>query len=154
MKQIIKPILKPAIASVVRRYEGIRNANDFTDPTANLYIVIFSSRLPIYMCLAFIPGIIIAMIKSALHSIANDLRNIGDRCKDSKILWPIAGVIKWAVSPRECRQVRRLRLRKPMPLLRCRRRSALLNKMLYICFVVFPIMDKTFVKALQLHATV
>jgi hypothetical protein len=117
-------------------------------------MVIFSSRLPIYMHLASIPGIIVAMIKSTLHSITNVLRNIGDRCKDSKILWPIARVIKWAVSPKECRQAHCLQLRKPTKLL-CRwRRSALLNKVLYICFVVLPIMDKTFVKALQLHATV
>jgi hypothetical protein len=75
---------------------------------ANLYMVISSSRLTIYMCLAFIPGIIIAMIKSTIHSIANVLRNIGDRFKDNKILWPIAGVIKWAVIPKECRQAHRL----------------------------------------------
>jgi hypothetical protein len=117
MKPVIKPILKPAISYIVQRCDEIRNPNDPTDPTANLYMVIFSSRLPIYVRLAFIPGIIIAMIKSALHSIANVLRNTGDRCKDSKILWPIAGVIKWAVGPRECRQARRLRLRKPTKLL-------------------------------------
>jgi hypothetical protein len=85
---------------------------------ANLYMVIFSSRLPIYMCLAFIPGIIIAIIRSTLHSIANILRNFGDCCKDHKILWPIAGVIKWALGPQECRQARRLRLRKPTSYLR------------------------------------
>jgi hypothetical protein len=110
--------------------------------------------LPIFMRLVFIPGIIIAMIRSTLHSIANILRNTGDRCKDSKILWPIARVIKWAVGPREFCQARCLGLRKPTKLLRRRQQSALLDKMLYICFVVFPIMDKTFVKALQLHATV
>jgi hypothetical protein len=67
----------------------------------NLYMVIFSSRLPIYMILAFIPGISIAIIKSTLHSITNILCNVGDSCKDNKILWPIAGVIKWAVGPWE-----------------------------------------------------
>jgi hypothetical protein len=117
-------------------------------------MVIFSSRLPIYMRLAFIPGIIISIIRSTLHSIANILRNLGDRCQESKILWPIAGVIKWALSPKECRQARRHRLRKPTKLLRSRRRSALLNKVLYICFVIFPFMDRTFVNALQHHATV
>jgi hypothetical protein len=108
MKPIIKPILKPAISYVVQRYNEIRNANDLTDPTANLYMVIFSSRLPIYMHLAFIPGIIITMIRSTLHSISNVLRNIGDSFKDSKILWSIARVIKWAISPKECRQAHRL----------------------------------------------
>jgi hypothetical protein len=117
-------------------------------------MVIFSSRLPIYMRLAFIPGIIISIIRSTLHSIANILRNFGDRCQESKILWPIAGVIKWALGPLECRQARRLRLRKPTSYLRRQRQSILLNKVLFICFVVFPVMDKTFVKALQLHTTV
>jgi hypothetical protein len=42
------------------------------------HMVIFSSRLLIYMRLAFIPGIIIAMIKSTLHSITNVPRNTGD----------------------------------------------------------------------------
>jgi hypothetical protein len=154
MKQLIKPIVKPAISSVVRRYDEIRNAKDFTVPMANLYMVIFSSRLPIYMRLAFIPGIIIAIIKSTVHSIANILRNFGDRCERNKTLWPIAGVIKWALGPRECRQARRLRLRKPTSYLCCRRRSILLNKVLFICFVMFPVMDKTFVKAPQLHTTV
>jgi hypothetical protein len=118
-KQIIKPIIKPAISYVVQRYDEIRNASDLTDPTANLYMVIFASRLPIHMCLAFTPGIIIAIIRSALHSIANILRTFGDRCQESKILWPIAGVIKWALGPRECRQARRLRLRKPTSYLHC-----------------------------------
>jgi hypothetical protein len=81
---------------------------------ANLYMVIFSSWLPIYMRLAFIPGIIIAISKSSLHSIANILCNVGDSCKDSKILWPIAGVIKWAVGPWECHLAHCLQLRKPM----------------------------------------
>jgi hypothetical protein len=70
------------------------------------------------MRLAFIPGIIIAIIRSTLHSILNVLCGFGDRCQESKILWPIAGVIKWALGPRECRQARRLRLRKPMSYLR------------------------------------
>jgi hypothetical protein len=83
MKPIIKPIVKPAISYIVRRYDKICNAKDFTDPTANLYMVIFLSRLPIYMHLAFIPGIIIAIIRSTLHSIANILRNFGDRCQES-----------------------------------------------------------------------
>jgi hypothetical protein len=153
-KQLIKPIAKPAILYIIRRYDEIHNAKDFTDPTANLYMVIFSLRLPIYMRFTFIPGIIIAIIRSTLHSIANVLRNFGDCCQESKILWPIAGVIKWALGPRECRQARRLRLRKPTSYLRHRRRSILLNKVLFICFVVLPVMDKTFVKALQLHTTV
>jgi hypothetical protein len=89
-KQLIKPIVKPAISYIVRRCDEIRNAKDFTDPTANLYMVIFSSRLPIYMRLAFIPGIIIAIIRSTLHSIANILRNFGDHCEESKTLWPIS----------------------------------------------------------------
>ena len=105
-KQLIKPIVKPAISYVVRRYDEIRDAKDFTDPTANLYMVIFSSRLPIYMRLAFIPGIIISMIRSTLHSIANILRNFGDSCQNSKTLWLIAGVIKWALGPKECQQAR------------------------------------------------
>jgi hypothetical protein len=80
-KQLIKPIAKPAISYIVRRYDEIRNAKDFTDPTANLYMVIFSLRLPIYMCLAFIPGIIISIIRSTLHPIGNVLRNFGDCCQ-------------------------------------------------------------------------
>jgi hypothetical protein len=62
MKPIIKPIIKPMISYVVRRYYEIRNANDLSNPMANLYMVIFSSRLPIFIRLAFIPGIIITMI--------------------------------------------------------------------------------------------
>jgi hypothetical protein len=110
--------------------------------------------LPILMRLAFIPGIIIAMIRSTLHSIANVIRNFGDYCKESKTLWPIAGVIKWALGPKECRQAHRLHLRKPTSYLHRRRRSVLLNKVLFICFFVFPVVDTTFVKALQLHTTV
>jgi hypothetical protein len=117
-KPIIKPILKPIISYVVQQYDEIRNANNLTNPTANLYMVIFSSRLPIYMRMAFIPGIIIAMIKSTIHSFANILRNIGDQCKDNTILWPVAGVIKWAVGPKQCRQAHCLRLRKATKLLR------------------------------------
>jgi hypothetical protein len=119
-KQFIKPVAKPAISYVVRRYHEIRNAKDFSDPTANLYMVIFSSRLPIYMRLAFIPGIIISIIRSTLHSIANVLRNFGDSYQDNKTLWPVAGVIKWALGPKECRQAHRLRLRKPTSYLRHR----------------------------------
>jgi hypothetical protein len=90
----------------MQQYDEIRNANDLTDPMANLYMVIFSSRLPIHMRLAFIPGIIIAIIRSTLHSIADILRNFRDCCKEIKILWPIAGAIKWALGPRECQQAR------------------------------------------------
>jgi Mg2+/citrate symporter len=88
-KQIIKPIVKPVIFYVVRQYDEIWNANDLTDPMANLYMVIFSSRLPIYMRLSFIPGIIIAMIKSTLHSVAKVLRNIGDRFKGTRSSGPL-----------------------------------------------------------------
>jgi hypothetical protein len=132
MKQLIKPIVKPAISYLLRRYDELRNSKDFTDPMANLYMVIFSLRLPINMRLAFIPGIIISIIRSTLHSIANVLRNFGDCCQESKILWAIARVIKWTLGPRECRQARRLRLRKPTSYLRRRRESILLNKVLFI----------------------
>jgi hypothetical protein len=132
MKQLIKPIVKPAISYLLQRYDELRNSKDFTDPTANLYMVIFSSRLPINMRLAFIPGIIISIIRSTLYSIANVLRNFGDCCQESKILWPIARVIKWTLGPRECRQAHRLHLRKPTSYLRRQRESILLNKVLFI----------------------